>query len=148
MSRFISSEHDIGASQALDNIERHVAWLYTTGLRARHRTPLSAQRVLRLVHQILAETEAFSTLPGRIPMSELDGDAAIDVSAVLTRALDHWRVALTKWRDEAPYRALGVSARHLVEVAERLLDALTSAALGRQEEAFQTAITARVQKTH
>ena len=122
-------------SWALDEVERHVVWLYATAVRTRRKTPPNAQLVLRPVRQILRETEAFNTLLARLTVTDLDGDAAIDVAGVLTRALVQWRVALKEWRSEARYRALAVSATHPVDIAERLLDALVSAALVREEGA-------------
>ena len=146
MSTFISSEPDIGPSLVVDDVERHVAWFYATAVRRRRGTPLSGQRIVRLVRQILAETEAFNTLLAQLTVTELDGDAAIDVAGVLARALDQWRVALTKWRGEARYRALAVSAAHLVDVAERLLDALASAAWPREREGRRGALRRRFRR--
>lgn len=147
MSRFIGSEPDRGAALALDDIERHVAWLYATAVRTRKRAPTNAQQV-RLVRQILAETEAFSTLLERLNVTDLDSDAALDVAGILTRALDQWRVALKRWRHEACDRALAVSAAQLVEVAERMLDALTSAAWVPEERTCQRGTAPRTWKAH
>ena len=140
-STFISAEEATLATRALDDVERHVAWFYTTAVRTRRRPPPTAPHVRRLVRQILAETEAVHTLLVQLTTIELDGDAALDVAAVLTRALDRWRLAVPPWRDEARYRALAVSATYLVELAERLLDALTVAAWAREEGVWQRRTT-------
>lgn len=148
MSTFISSEPDIGPTPALDDIERCVAWLYATAVRMRQGPPPSARRILPLVRQILAETEALNVLLERITVTDLDSDAVIDVAGILARALDQWRVVLRRWRQQAQYRALAVSAIYLVENVERLLYVLVSAAWAREAGVLLGPITPRGQKMH
>jgi hypothetical protein len=118
--------HDKTAATLLEEIERHVAWVYLTALQpwdegARHPRATQDQQLLR---QILHASEAFKKATSRLSDREHDPDEALDVALILGRALRHWNRAAAEWQSDARRTSLHAAAMELTHAGEALHSAL------------------------
>ena len=120
------SRNDENAATLLNEIECHVAWLYSTALQAARDTTVcvSTKQNQELLPRILQTSEAFNEAASRLPDAPHDPDEALDVALILGRALRHWSRARARWQADPRHSALRVAAAELANAAERLEDAL------------------------
>ena len=128
----------------LYEIEIHVAWLYSTALelanaRAGHRGD-------SLVKRMLLEAEAFRCAVADLESQNIDADLALDVAAVLDRALCVWRANVDRWRGNAQDAAVMAAAAEVTKAADRLQEWLVSRPwVAEDPVAFMTPLSTTVQ---
>ena len=113
----------------LNEIERHVAWMYSTALEVAAGSA-SEEDHERLLRRILQISERFRDAAPRLRNVAPEADDMLDLAVVLGRAIDHWNDASAQWHASPGCAALSAAAAELVTVAESLNDALAPAPSG------------------
>jgi hypothetical protein len=122
----------------LNEIERHIARLYSTGLAlASESVSTHPQASQELLAQILGETETINHILHRIDPLDFDLDVSLDIAVILSRALNVWSLSVKRWQSQPSQAALVTAARELTDAGLVLHDALASSVrLSASEEPF------------
>jgi hypothetical protein len=120
------SRSDDSVATLLNEIEYHVAWLYSMALQAGNDNTAcaSTKQNQELLSRILQTSEAFNDTASRFTDARHDPDEALDVALILGRALKHWNRARARWHADPRHSALWAAATELANAGERLEDAL------------------------
>jgi hypothetical protein len=112
----------------LSGVEIHVAWLYSTALKLEEvrAAAIRARRSAALIQRLLRKAEVFRGVVADLESRSVDPDLALDVAAVLGRALRVWRTNVERWPSEARCLALASAAAEVVNAADLLQDWLVS----------------------
>src|SRR5688572_7992029 len=112
----------------LHSVEILVAWLYSTALRLEEvrGAQIQAHRSDRLVKRMLRKAEVFRGVVADLESQSLDPNLALDVAAVLARALYVWRTNAARCPADTRYVELASAAVEVLSAADLLQDWLVS----------------------